>query len=1190
MNRYAACLALLAAAFLFAADLPLREFRPVNASKCRLQDGILKVEAAGRHAGVSVSVPATPGRRTVYRCEVRGAGKVQCGINGRFGWSYGKAPIELSAEWQTMAVSYADAAPASTFSLFLPSGANEATFEVRNLTAAVEEAPALADLAVPPVCLRGAERPGTFARVRKVDGQEVVWGKRWYYGARLPVPATTRPVHYYARMRRQGAEEASAVLYHLGSRQRVTPYVKFADGDDWQWLHFGPVPAFAAFPEAVLQFSGSPKAEFFLDRIVITTEASLAPAQLDALPPPIPVPSSASVAVGRGTPAIDGRLDDDAWRHSIPLAPFILQGRSAFAVEQTTARLLWDDECLYLSFRCQESALAPSANRLHEFKRGHARHDDLKASQDDCVVALLRHPSAPGHAFELLVSATGAILDCKSPLQDLWGRRDPGWESGARAAVAVYNVEKDGHWAAEVAVPWKTLGGLPDAPLQIKLGRFEKPAKEQSSYQPIQGAGLHENADFFEARLVGAVPTADFAAWPEFIPGANRLALRSDAPLLLGARIAFDRQPAAVIGGASALNFNLDGNGTFRFQWDAADAALRPLLRSPQYRLALSAQRLEARLPRGVRLAVNGRPAPQGAALASGLNELELQAPEGADARLSVAGAPIPFPEGWKKAAPGRWQLTLADGATELWPNWKADALHVARGGLQQLLFAPRGFPGRTARDYAVVLDLPSGIRLLGASGYYEVYEVKHRQMPASPLGKGWTRWRIEIAGPRPWKPALPGHHYLAAFLAVDEDAAGGDAFYFHAESPADALAEAPQRVPLVLLPRIQGSQPRRLGVRMSTGWLPSLRDKSLYTPLVEFFRGMGLTCVNAALRNHCNLLPQSTFFHFKEWNFSFAPYVKAHPRKALVDLRGRRSDFLVCPREILGAPECRAFILATLPKWHKRLGYVTNINWDFEENVLHSQIACFCDDCRAEFAKGAKLPGVPSAREIAERHLPAWTDFMTTRFADLAQLFRDSIHQTLPGVILSVYSGYECEDTHSQYGVDWRKLDGRIDLAVLGYGRDLATLQATRAALKRTPFQLGAILRPYEYGNKRPVPPCTLAQVMRRAIDANNGFFVYTFPCMDARSFTAIARASSILARHEAFFLRSENHPEKLAAAGLPEADNALLHDGDGHWLLILLNPGTKPRKVKLDAARLGLPGLPAEVTIPPGDALVLP
>jgi hypothetical protein len=652
---------------------------------------------------------------------------------------------------------------------------------------------------------------------------------------------------------------------------------------------------------------------------------------------------------------------------------------------------------------------------------------------------------------------------------------------------------------------------------------------------------------------------------------------------------AFDRKPPHTVHSDREAAFSLDGKDAFRFRWRIFDASLRELLRSPQYRLALSAQTMDVALPKGARLLCNGRPAAGRAILATGVNELEVQAPAGAQVRLSVDGAPISFPEGWRKAGADRWKLTLADGATELWPNWKADALHLIRGGVQHLFFCPRGFPGSTASEYTLVLDLPEGVQFLGASGYINHHQTTVRESP-SPLGRGWTRRRIAFSQPRKWSETLPTDRYYTVVLAADADvSAESSAFYFHAESPADGLSEAPQKVPLVFLPAIRGTQPKTLGVGISSFRLGALDDLALTRRTLAFFRDLGATRFTSANKHHYAELPNAIYFNFR-WCFSFVPFLKEHPDYALIDRRGRRSDHLVCSRKFLTAPECRKYIVESLPAWHKRWGMVEHLCWDYEFRVLDAPIACFCDECRADFAKAARLPGVPNAAEIAARHFDAWTDYMTTRFADLAELLCKAAHEALPGIVFSVYSGYQSDENCSFFGVDWRKLDGRIDLAIAGYGRALAVLTATRKALPRTPLALGAYTRPYEFGDKRPVPPVTLAQLLRRSADATAGFFVYYLPNLDGRSYTAISRAASILARYEPFFLRGENHPERLAAAGLPEADAALLSDGQGKWLLVLMNHGRRPQRFRLDAAKLGLSGLPPEVTLAPGDGAVFP
>ncbi len=1196
-------------ALAFAEALPLNGFRGIGGASCQLEGGVLKGRAASRNAGVAAAFAVAPGRRTTFCVEVRGSGKVRASVNGRQGRVFSRVPVELSAEWQTIAISYAETTAHVSFGLYLAPGCAEASFELRNLTAELEAMPELADLAVAPVCIRAAERPARHARLRKDtgemglankellatpprrDGLTVVWGRCYSVVACLPVPLTSRPVYYYVRMRHGGKMPGGAALIHHESQQNLAPEARCTGPSRWEWLRLGPVAANLAFPEVAVKFIGGEGkyTEFQLDRTVVTTDGSLKPADLDAVPCQEDGDGGA-VAVGRGTPKVDGELDA-VWRDSLPLGPFLLQGRMSFASEQTTARLLWDDENLYVFFHCLESALTPAANRLQEFRRNITAHDELKQTyQDDCVSVLLVNPNSDRRVHDILVSASGAVLDCASPREDMWLKRDTAWESGVRAAIAVRTESTGGFWDAELAIPWAALGGKPGvAPWHAKLSRIEKPSKETSGYQPIRHDGLHQDGDFIELRFAERLPGASITAWPEFTPGPNRLALQSVSPLLLTAESTFAKQRPVAVHGAGDLAINLEGKDAFQFRWRVADASLREVLRSPRYRLALSAETLEVALPAGARLLCNGRPADRGAILATGLNELELAADEKAAVRLAVDGVPIPFPDGWTRTAPNRWRLILADGATELWPNWKSDGLHLIRGGVQQLFFCPRGFPGKTVRDYAIVLDLPEGVRVQGASGYIRYYETAVQEAPFSPLGKGWRRWRVAVAGQRPWSENYPSEKYIVVQIEASErDALKTGAFYFHAESLADGITEAPQKVPLVFLPPIQGVQPKELAVRISCSRLGALTDQTLLPPMLSFLRSMGFTGFTSATQRHYDELPNAIYFNFKGWNFHFKPFLARHPEAALVYRNGTRSNHEVCPR-ILTTPECRRYILEFFPKWHAAWGKLAIICWDYElGGPFDSEIACYCDQCRADFAKTARLPTVPVRAEIIVKHRDAWVEFMTTRFADLAEYFCKAAHEAIPGIVFSVYSAYQSPANKLEYGVDWAKLDGRIDLASAGYGRVRSVLDATRAALPSTPLMLGAIVTPYDFGDKRPVPPFTLAQLLRRAADANAGFFVYYLPSMDGRSFTAVARASRIIAQYEAFFKRRENHLERLAAAGLPEENAALLADGKGNGLLILMNHAVQPRTFRLDAAKLGLPDLPSQITIPPGDAAV--
>ena len=79
------------------------------------------------------------------------------------------------------------------------------------------------------------------------------------------------------------------------------------------------------------------------------------------------------IAVGRGTPEMDGALTDDGWKNAIAAGPFLLDQQNAFATQQTVVRFLWDDEMLYVAFQCYEDVLNPRQNKLHAFRNAFAK-------------------------------------------------------------------------------------------------------------------------------------------------------------------------------------------------------------------------------------------------------------------------------------------------------------------------------------------------------------------------------------------------------------------------------------------------------------------------------------------------------------------------------------------------------------------------------------------------------------------------------------------------------------------------------------------------------------------------------------------------------------------------------------------------------------------------------------------------
>lgn len=145
---------------------------------------------------------------------------------------------------------------------------------------------------------------------------------------------------------------------------------------------------------------------------------------------------------------IDGKLDELAWRHATTFGDFQFPWWEAGKKEQTTARMLWDDEFLYVSYDCQDSHVS-AVNTEH----------DSPVYRDDCVELFTSpNPDRPFDYFNIEMNVNRAILDRHHP--DGPGKKVPNWNShGIKIATAVDGTlnddsDKDRGWVLEVAIPF----------------------------------------------------------------------------------------------------------------------------------------------------------------------------------------------------------------------------------------------------------------------------------------------------------------------------------------------------------------------------------------------------------------------------------------------------------------------------------------------------------------------------------------------------------------------------------------------------------------------------------------------------------------------------------------------------------------------------------------------------------------
>ena len=141
-------------------------------------------------------------------------------------------------------------------------------------------------------------------------------------------------------------------------------------------------------------------------------------------------------------PVIDGRVDEPAWASTTALAPFQKPGaRFEALTAMTTAKVLWDDEALYLTVDCAE----PEPQLI--VRNGQHRDDPIWTGDD---IELIVGIGEDDEYLHFMVNPDNVQWDgCSSPEGD-----DPSWNTSWESAVST---TADG-WTVEMRLPWASLG------------------------------------------------------------------------------------------------------------------------------------------------------------------------------------------------------------------------------------------------------------------------------------------------------------------------------------------------------------------------------------------------------------------------------------------------------------------------------------------------------------------------------------------------------------------------------------------------------------------------------------------------------------------------------------------------------------------------------------------------------------
>lgn len=173
--------------------------------------------------------------------------------------------------------------------------------------------------------------------------------------------------------------------------------------------------------------------------------------------------------LGQEPVVIDGKLDEDAWKNAAEMTGFSLLDKSDQPHYPTTARMLWDDKHLYVSFECNADAI-----RSRFTKR------DEPIWEGDVAETFLCPNGPDGPYFEINISPHNVIFDCHLLTSDYATRAAHtmqwalDYNPALTTATAISRNPQDQvtGWSCELAIPFKELKLTPGVPATGDTWRF----------------------------------------------------------------------------------------------------------------------------------------------------------------------------------------------------------------------------------------------------------------------------------------------------------------------------------------------------------------------------------------------------------------------------------------------------------------------------------------------------------------------------------------------------------------------------------------------------------------------------------------------------------------------------------------------------------------------------------------------
>ncbi len=188
---------------------------------------------------------------------------------------------------------------------------------------------------------------------------------------------------------------------------------------------------------------------------------------------------------------VDGKLDDLVWTKVAPLRDFRQNLDGSTGVAKTVAKVLYDDDFLYVSFYCSDDNIWATLKTR-----------DQHLWDEEVVELFVQADPQQKSYIELEVNPLGTmldiyLLDIRKPLHyESWNSRRLKW--GVQLFGTVDGKEGDRAWTCEIALPLEDIVTAPNRPprvgsrWRVNLYRVEKlPTPSLLAWSPTLKDDFH---------------------------------------------------------------------------------------------------------------------------------------------------------------------------------------------------------------------------------------------------------------------------------------------------------------------------------------------------------------------------------------------------------------------------------------------------------------------------------------------------------------------------------------------------------------------------------------------------------------------------------------------------------------------------------------------------------------------------